>query len=136
MNFLLETLQNVFDPTPPTFSNYAILFIVLSIVFVAGGIALKFYIKANKADKAFKRAFRDFPFRLIVQGVLLGLYEFMRHSAVAFMSMRVLMLAILIAMIYTGYKMYIAYTQTYPQYKKHAEESLEKNKYSTKKRKK
>lgn len=137
MNFLLETLQNVFDPTPPNVSNYGILFIILAVVFVAGGIALKVYIKANKQDKAFKRAFRDYPFRLIVQGVLMGLYIFMRTSSVAFLSMRLIMIAILIAMIYTGYKMYISYTKNYPEYKKHFDEkNQEKNKHPGKKRRK
>lgn len=136
MNFLVETLQNIFTPTPPTFSNYTIFFMILAGAFVAGGIALKFYIKARKEDKSFKRSFRNYPFKLITLGILLGIYIFMRHYAVAFLSMRLLMIALVITMIYTVYQMYNSYTKQYPELQKHEKDKLEKNKYSTKKHKK
>lgn len=136
MNFLIESLQNIFDPTPPTFSNWSVIFTILSVIFIAGGIALKVYMKMHKEDKAFKRTFRDFPFKLIVQGALLGLYTFLRYSAVAFLSMRVIMIAIIISMIYTGYNMVNAYTKRYPELQKHEKEKAENGKHSMKKRRK
>jgi len=136
MNIFIDLLKYVFDPTPLAFSNYELLFMILAGLLVVGGIALKFYLKTNREDKPFRRAFRDFPLKLIILGLLLAFYAFLRHNSVAFLSMRALLFANLIAIAYVIYRMVMAYTKDYPALKQHAKNKEEKNKYAPKKRRK
>jgi|GEM_PF-1386440 len=129
MSFITTVIQYFFSPLPDGPFRYMYFFIVLAAVSLIGGIALTVYLKKQKDDKIFRKLFRDLPGKLILIGVLEGLYVIMRWQRLPYLSMRILNDMLLVYVVYVVIHYAQLYLKVYPTEKKHHHEQIKKNQY-------
>lgn len=107
-------------------------FIVIAIWVFA--IFLKFQLKRNKHDKAFKRSFRNYPWRLFNLGLLIGLYTYCRTQFIPYLSARFILLLILCWGAWIAYSLVNTYLNKYPHSKKLLDEQEKLSRFLPKKK--
>ena len=135
MAFLTTILEYFFSPIPSGPFKYFIVLAAVASMAVAAGIALKILIKSQKEDKMFKKLFRALPGKLILFGVLEGIYVLVRFERIPYLSIRFLNYAIFAYGLYLAFHYIQLYVKIYPVEKKHREEQMQKNKYLPRKKK-
>jgi len=129
MSIISNLILYFFSPLPEGPFRFMYFFIVLGAISLIGGIVLKVYLKKQKNDKIFKKLFRDLPGKLILIGILEGLYVLVRWQRLPYLSLRFLNYLVLAYVIYVVFHYVQLYIKVYPEDKKHREAQIKKNQY-------
>jgi preprotein translocase subunit SecG len=129
METISQFLSYLFNPLPPTVFHYYILLSIVVLIFLGFSVFLRFLVKKNNHDKAFRRLFRSFPAKIETVSAILIICLLARYYRIGFISMRVLLGLTLLAACYLIYKLALTYLKKYPAEKKRHSQQMEKNKY-------
>ena len=134
INKIASLYLYLFSIKPPARFGFSglLTFIVVAVWILA--IFLKFQIKKNRKDKAFKRSFRAYPWRLFNFGLLLGIYLYCRSQFIPYLSTRFLLLLILCWGAWIAYTLVNAFLNKYPQAKKLLDEQDKMHKFLPKRK--
>jgi len=107
-----------------------------AIILLALGIGIKVLLIIRKDNKALRRTFKVAPSEFIWLGILLAILVGARETAIAYLSMRFLMITVIGLSFYYIYKNIHRYIKKYPEMKKLSKNKTAKSEktYSTHKK--
>ena len=133
---MYDILTYVFSPFANQSFNYGKYTMAYAIILLLIGIGIKVLLIIKKDNKALRRTFKVTPSEFIWVGIVLAMLVGARETAIAYLSMRFLMMIVIGLSFYYIYKNIHRYIKKYPEMKKLTKGTTTKNEktYSTHKK--
>ena len=121
MAYLKNIINYLFSRNPgQNFSFYTELIILIALLIISAIVFSQIYKRRKKYDFAFKRSFRKLSGRLTLLAILFIVLTIFRYENIPYFSMRILLYASLLLLLYFIYKTIRTYKVEYPKEKLNA----------------